>query len=107
MDWICELTFEFNLSCKFLIFSINSNLTGVAFSAAAVGVDALKSDTKSIIVVSVSWPIAEIIGIFDSKTLVARVSSLNAIKSSVLPPPLATIRISGLLDLSLLMNLVK
>ena len=31
------------------------------------------------------------VGIFDSKTLVARFSSLNAIKSSVLPPPLAII----------------
>ena len=72
-----------------------SFLTGTAISAAAVGVGALKSATKSISVISVSWPIAEIIGIFDSKTLRTRSSSLKPHKSSILPPPLAIMITSG------------
>ena len=52
----------------FLTTSYNSDLTGVTNSAAAVGVGALKSETKSIKVVSVSCPIAEIIGILLSNT---------------------------------------
>ena len=40
-------------------------LSGTANSAAADGVGALKSETKSHKVISVSCPIAEIIGILD------------------------------------------
>ena len=54
------------LSLNELILLINSNISGFASSAAADGVGALKSATKSAIVKSVSWPTAEIIGIFDS-----------------------------------------
>ena len=85
----------FILSNKSLIETNKSFLTGTAISAAAVGVGALKSETKSISVISVSWPIAEIIGIFDSKTLRTRSSSLKPHKSSILPPPLAIIITSG------------
>ena len=42
-------------------FSCNSIMLGAASSAAAVGVGARKSATKSAIVKSVSWPTAEII----------------------------------------------
>ena len=42
-----------NRKCKFLICASISFLTGTIFSAAAVGVEALKSETKSIIVLSV------------------------------------------------------
>ena len=44
------VTFNYEFSSSIL--DINSSLTGPAFSAAAVGVGALKSDTKSINVVS-------------------------------------------------------
>ena len=85
----------FNLFSKSSVSSINSLFTGTLFSAAAVGVGALKSETKSIKVLSVSWPIAEITGILDLKTDLTTFSSLNPHKSSILPPPLATIIKSG------------
>ena len=81
------------------ILDTNSSLTGTAFSAAAVGVGALKSDTKSINVVSVSWPTADITGILLLYTDLTTISSLNGHKSSKLPPPLATISKSGFLTL--------
>ena len=70
-------------------------------SAAAVGVGALKSETKSIKVVSVSCPIAEIMGILLSNTAFTIFSSLKAHRSSMLPPPRATIITSGLIDSSI------
>ena len=60
-------------------------------SAASDGVAALTSATKSAIVVSVSCPIAVIIGIFELYICLAKYSSLYPIKSSKDPPPLAII----------------
>ena len=68
---------------------------GTASSAAAVGVGARRSDTKSISVVSVSWPTAEISGMRQAAAARMTISSLNAIRSSRLPPPRATISTSG------------
>jgi len=76
-----------SLKCK-------SSKEGVAISAAAEGVGALISATKSHIVKSISWPTADIIGIFDSNTHLATSSSLNDHKSSIDPPPLPTIIVS-------------
>ena len=59
-------------------------------SAAAEGVGARRSATKSAIVTSVSWPTAEITGIFDAAIARATASSLNAQRSSSDPPPRAT-----------------
>ena len=63
----------------------------LTISAAAVGVGALKSATKSEIVTSVSWPIAEIVGRVDWDIHLATFSSLKDHKSSIEPPPLARI----------------
>src|SRR5260221_13275687 len=46
-------------------------------------------------VVSVSWPTAEISGIAEAAAARTTISSLNAIRSSRLPPPRATMRRSG------------
>ena len=72
--------------------SIIWDLSGVINSAVDVGVGALLSATKSIKVVSVSWPIADIIGIVELKTARTTIYSLKGHKSSIDPPPLATIR---------------
>ena len=77
-----------------MILFIISLLFGVANSAAAVGVGALRSDTKSAIVKSVSCPTALIIGIFELNIASATASSLNPHRSSIDPPPLPTINIS-------------
>ena len=69
--------------------------TGTAISAAAVGVGARKSAAKSHRVVSVSCPTAEIIGIVQSATARTTASSLKAQRSSIEPPPRATITRSG------------
>ena len=87
----------FSLSFSSLILASNSSLTGTDFSAAPVGVGALKSDTKSINVVSVSCPTAEMTGIELLNTDLTTISSLNDQRSSRLPPPLATISRSGFL----------
>ena len=63
--------------------------SGINISVASDGVDALTSDTKSRIVKSVSWPMADIIGISESKTFLAKASLLKQFKSSKDPPPLA------------------
>ena len=63
-----------------------SSISGTANSAAADGVGALKSATKSAIVKSVSCPTAEIIGIFELNIALATTSSLNGHKSSNDPP---------------------
>ena len=73
----------------------SSSLLGVHNSAAAVGVGALRSDTKSISVVSVSCPTADKTGILLANTALTTISSLNAQRSSMLPPPRATIIKSG------------
>ncbi len=59
-------------------------------SAAADGVGARRSATKSQMVKSVSWPTAEITGSSDAAIVRANPSSLNAAKSSSDPPPRAT-----------------
>ncbi|CEV42025.1 Uncharacterised protein [Streptococcus pneumoniae] len=69
-------------------------MLGAASSAAAVGVGARKSATKSAIVKSVSWPTAEIIGISLLKIALATISSLKAHNSSIEPPPRPTISTS-------------
>ena len=66
-------------------------MSGTANSAAADGVGALKSATKSAIVKSVSCPTAEITGNSELFIALATHSSLNGHKSSIEPPPLATI----------------
>ena len=70
-------------------------MLGTASSAAADGVGALKSATKSAIVKSVSCPTADIIGISELYILCATISSLNGHKSSKEPPPLAKINTSA------------
>ncbi len=67
----------------------------MAISAAAVGVGARRSEAKSISVVSVSCPTAEISGMRQAAAARTTISSLNAIRSSRLPPPRATISTSG------------
>ncbi len=67
----------------------------MAISAAAVGVGARRSETKSIRVVSVSCPTAEISGMALAAAARARASSLNGQRSSTDPPPRATISTSG------------
>ena len=69
--------------------------TGTARSAAAVGVGARQSATRSISVQSVSWPTAEISGMALAATARATISSLKPQRSSRLPPPRATIIRSG------------
>ena len=69
--------------------------TGTAISAAAVGVGARRSAAWSISVVSVSCPTAEMSGIGDSAAARTTSSSLNAHRSSIEPPPRATISRSG------------
>ena len=73
----------------------SSARTGTAISAAAVGVGARRSAAWSISVVSVSWPTAEISGIGNSAAARTTSSSLNAHRSSIEPPPRATISRSG------------
>ena len=75
----------------------NSSLrTGTAISAAAVGVGARRSAAWSISVVSVSCPTAEISGIGQSAAARTTSSSLNGHRSSIEPPPRATIKKVGL-----------
>ena len=54
----------------------------------------VSNKTKSAIVKSVSCPTADIIGIFELNIALAVISSLNAHKSSILPPPRPTISVS-------------
>ena len=65
-------------------------MSGTINSAAALGVGARKSATKSQIVKSISWPTAETIGRAEWKIARATISSLNSHKSSMLPPPRVT-----------------
>ena len=74
----------------------SSARTGVANSAAAVGVGARRSATWSISVQSVSWPTAAISGIALRAAARTTISSLKPHRSSSDPPPRATISTSGL-----------
>src|SRR5205809_417548 len=67
--------------------SSNPTRSGLTSSAAAVGVGARRSATKSAIVKSVSWPIPVTTGIGHARIARATISSLKAHKSSMLPPP--------------------
>ena len=75
-----------------------STKPSLIISAAAEGVGALKSETKSHIVKSVSWPIALIVGMFNLKISLANFSELNDHRSSKEPPPRAKIMISRLFN---------
>ena len=75
--------------------SSRSRRTGTASSAAAVGVGARVSAAWSISVMSVSWPTAEIRGMDEAAAARTTTSSLNAHRSSIEPPPRATITTSG------------
>ena len=76
------LSLNFNVS-SFDVISISDGYTS---SAAADGVGALKSDTKSQIVKSVSCPTADTTGILELNISRAKFSSLNPNKSSKEPP---------------------
>jgi hypothetical protein len=67
---------------------------GATVSAAAEGVGARTSATKSAIVKSVSWPMAETMGRSEAKMARATTSSLKAHISSIEPPPRATMMTS-------------
>ena len=73
---------------------LTSVMSGTAKSAAAVGVGALLSATKSEMVKSISWPTALITGISHAYISRATISSLNDHRSSMLPPPRPTINVS-------------
>ena len=79
----------FLLSCKPSCLSLfkSDSLDGDASSAAAVGVAARVSATKSQIVKSVSCPTPLIVGMRQLAIARATASSLNCHKSSMLPPP--------------------
>ena len=74
--------------------------SGVADTAAAEGVGALRSETKSAMVMSVSCPMELIMGVVQLYISLARSSSLNAQRSSNEPPPLARIITSQFWDWS-------
>ena len=97
----------FNLSCKFLIFSINSNLTGVAFSAAAVGVEVLKS--PSLIVNNYK---EKLIDDFKNLTLsienkfsISKLNLLNLVKSIISPEASINLKQTKINNLSKNLNL--
>ena len=70
--------------------STSLNFSGAKSSAAAVGVGARLSATKSLMVKSTSWPTAETTGIGQVAMARATTSSLNAQRSSSEPPPRVT-----------------
>src|SRR5258706_156940 len=67
--------------------SSSSARSGLTSSAAAVGVGARRSATKSAMVKSVSWPMPVTTGTGHARTARAPISSLKPPKSSMLPPP--------------------
>ncbi len=75
--------------------SINSSRSGTTSSAAAEGVGARRSATKSAMVTSLSWPTAETTGMRQSAMARATASSLKVQRSSSEPPPRATIATSA------------
>lgn len=78
---------DFICVCLFVSWNSISSESGVISSAAAEGVGALLSATKSAIVKSISCPIPVIMGVLDFAMLCARVSELKHQRSSLLPPP--------------------
>ena len=87
MKLIIPLIFSLHLILYCSINVFKSTKLGTAISAAPVGVGARKSATKSAIVKSISCPTALIIGILEANIALATISSLNAHKSSIEPPP--------------------
>ena len=85
-----------SLALRSARFAFSAAFSGNASSAAADGVGALMSATKSAMVKSVSWPTAEITGTGQSNIALATHSSLKGHRSSIEPPPLATITTSHL-----------
>lgn len=79
----------------FTIADFVADLRAPTPSAAADGVGALRSATKSAIVKSVSCPTALIIGICEAAIVRASFSPLNAQRSSIEPPPRPIINTSG------------
>ena len=77
----------FILTLEVSKYLLTSSISGVAIKAAPVGVGALLSATKSLIVKSISCPTPLIIGILLLYIALATISSLNAHKSSIEPPP--------------------
>ncbi len=71
-----------------------SSLRATTISAAADGVGARRSATKSAMVTSVSCPTADIVGTGHPAIARATTSSLNAQRSSIEPPPRPTITTS-------------
>ena len=71
-----------------------SSPSGLSSSAAAEGVGALRSATKSAIVKSTSWPTALTMGISLANMALATISSLKGQRSSNEPPPRPTINAS-------------
>ena len=71
-----------------------SVLLGASSSAAAEGVGARTSATKSAMETSVSWPTALMIGVWQAATARATASSLKHQRSSSEPPPRARISAS-------------
>ena len=80
--------------CRSASSARRSASTGTASSAAADGVGARRSATKSAMVKSVSWPTAEITGTRQATMARATGSSLKAQRSSSEPPPRATMMTS-------------
>ena len=72
----------------------NSSCAATTISAAADGVGARRSATKSAIVMSVSCPTAEMTGTGQLAIARATISSLNAHRSSIDPPPRPTMTTS-------------
>ena len=68
----------------------NSSVAATTISAAADGVGARRSATKSAIVTSTSWPMADTTGTGHATIARATRSSLNAQRSSIDPPPRPT-----------------
>ena len=95
LDCQPEQGLEVIVTGKITTYPARSSYQIVIDSMEPAGVGARRSDTKSISVVSVSWPTAEITGIGQAATVRARASSLNGQRSSIDPPPRATIRTSG------------
>ena len=73
----------------------SSTRTGTTISAAPVGVGARRSAAWSMSVQSVSWPTAETSGIALSAAARTTTSSLKPHRSSIDPPPRATMSTSG------------
>ena len=75
--------------------SSSSSRVQTTSSAAAEGVGARRSATKSAMVTSVSWPTAETTGTGQAAMARATASSLKVQRSSSEPPPRATITSSA------------